>query len=175
MLSSYSTAPGEWARLLCNWITRRLRCHKKTEKKTITLKCSCYKYEYVVAYIYIHIYIYISSCRAISMDIPDPLSSLLPIVHWFGQILRVTSRIGTELLYVGSSWSSCLFTSMWGGPQEYITYELVPTSPTVSHVSCLSNCDSFHDELPGGITDTCFHFPVGLPRSTGIFSSDPKT
>ena len=70
-----------------------------------------------------------SSYRAISMDIPDPLSPPLPIVHCFWQFLRATSSIGTELLYVCSSWSSCLCLSMWRGPQEYITYELVPTSP----------------------------------------------
>ena len=35
--------------------------------------------------IYIYIYIYISSCPAISMDIPDPLSPPLPIVHAFGR------------------------------------------------------------------------------------------
>ena len=36
----------------------------------------------------------------------------LLIVHCFRQVLRATSRIGTELLYVGSSWSSCLCSSM---------------------------------------------------------------
>ena len=36
------------------------------------------------------------------MDIPDSLSPLLPIIHRFWQILRVTSRILTELLYVGT-------------------------------------------------------------------------
>ena len=35
----------------------------------------------------IYIYIYISSCRATCMDIPDPLSPLLPIVHRFWQVL----------------------------------------------------------------------------------------
>ena len=42
-------------------------------------------------------------------------------------------------LYAFSSWSSYLCTSMWRGPQEYITYELVPTSPAVSCMSGLSN------------------------------------
>ena len=51
------------------------------------------------------------------------------------QPFRATSHIVTELLYVGSSWSSWFCSSMWRGPQEYITYELVPTSPAVSHVS----------------------------------------
>ena len=85
-----------------------------------------------------------SSCQAISMDIPDPLPPLR-IIHCFRQVLRATYHIGTELLYVCSSWSSCLGTSMWRGPREYITYELFPTSPTVSHMSGLSNFDSFHD------------------------------
>ena len=49
----------------------------------------------------------LSSCRAASTDIPDPLSPLLPIIHRFWLVLKATSRILTELLYVGSSWSSC--------------------------------------------------------------------
>ena len=57
-----------------------------------------------------------SSCCATNTDIPDPLSSLLPIIHRFCLVLRATSRILTELLYVGSSWSSCFCSSMWGGP-----------------------------------------------------------
>ena len=56
-----------------------------------------------------------------------------------------TSRIGTELLYVGSNWTSCLCSSMWRDLQEYITHELVPTSPVVSRVSGSSNFDSFCD------------------------------
>ena len=86
-----------------------------------------------------------SICRAISMDIPDLLSLHIPIVHCFQQILGATSRISTELLYVGSNWASCLYSSMWRGPQEYITHELVPTSPAVSHVPGLCNFDSFRD------------------------------
>ena len=48
-----------------------------------------------------------SSCCAISTDIPDPVLPPLPIVHYFRQVFRATSCISTELLYVGSSWSSC--------------------------------------------------------------------
>ena len=73
-----------------------------------------------------------SSHRAISTDIPDPLSSPFSIVHCFQQVFRNASRIGTELLYIGSSWSSCSRSSMWRGRQEYITFEFVPTSPAVS-------------------------------------------
>ena len=43
----------------------------------------------------IYIYIYISSCRAASTDIPDPLSPLFPIVHCLWQVFRSTSRILT--------------------------------------------------------------------------------
>ena len=58
-----------------------------------------------------------SSCRAASIDIPDPLSPLLPIVHRLWPVFRSTSRILTELLYVCSSWSSCLCSSMRRGQQ----------------------------------------------------------
>ena len=34
---------------------------------------------------------------------------------------------------------------MWGGPQEYVTNEFVPTSPEVSYMSGSSNLDSFRD------------------------------
>ena len=91
-------------------------------------------------------YISSSSCRAISIDIPDPLLPPLPIVHRSRQVLRATSHIYTELLYVGLSWSPCLCLTIWRDPQEYITYELIPTSPAVSHMSGLSNFDSFSDE-----------------------------
>ena len=53
-----------------------------------------------------------ASCCAISTDILDPLSPPLPIVHSFPRVFRDTSRDGTDLLYVGSSWSSCLCSSM---------------------------------------------------------------
>ena len=94
------------------------------------------------------IYIYLpssSSCRAISTDIPDHFSPPSFIALCFRQVVRATPRIGTKLLYVGSSWSSCLCSSMWRGPQEYITYEFVHTSPAVFRMSGSSNFDSFHD------------------------------
>ena len=39
--------------------------------------------------------VYVSSCRAASTDIPDPLSPLLPIVHRLWQVFRATSHILT--------------------------------------------------------------------------------
>ena len=69
--------------------------------------------------IYIYIFIYISSsssCHAISTDTPDHLLPVLPIVHRFRQVPSATSRILTELLYVGSSWPPCFCTAMWMDP-----------------------------------------------------------
>ena len=86
-----------------------------------------------------------SSCHTISANISEPLLRPLPILHCFRQILKATSHIGTELLYVGSSWSSCLCSSMWRYPQGYITFELLPPSPAVSRVSGSCNFDSFRD------------------------------
>ena len=43
-----------------------------------------------------------SSCRAISMDIPDPLLPP-PIVHCFRLVFKATFRIGPERLYIRSS------------------------------------------------------------------------
>ena len=86
-----------------------------------------------------------SSGRTISTDISNLFSPPLSIIHCFQQVFRATSCIGTELLYVGSSWSSCLCSSMWRGPQEYVTHEFVPTSPAVSYMSGLSNLDNFRD------------------------------
>ena len=75
--------------------------------------------------------------------------------------------LGTELPYVRSSWSSCLCLSMWSGPQEYIPYELISTSSTVSRMSGSSNFDSLHDGwlvaihlllckvLPSGLIQYC--------------------
>ena len=62
--------------------------------------------------VYIYIYIYISSSHAASMDIPDPPSPLLPIVHRLWQVFRATSRILTELLYVCSRWLSCFCSAI---------------------------------------------------------------
>ena len=49
------------------------------------------------------------------------LSPLIPIVHRFWQVLRATSCILTELLYVGLSLLSCFCSAIWGGPQKEYT------------------------------------------------------
>ena len=121
---------------------------RKTWIRTFWIVLVC-----VHLYVYIYICVYIeyngltssSSCHAISTDIPDPLPPLFSIIHHFWYVFKATSCISTELLYVGSSWSSWLCSSMWGGPQEYVTYEFNSTSPAVSHMSGSSNLDSFRD------------------------------
>ena len=113
----------------------------------------------------LYAYISLSSCRTSSTDITDPLPPLFSIVHRFRRALRITTRIGTELLYVGSSWSSCLCSSMWRGPQEYITYEFVPTSPVVFHMSGLSNLDCFRDGWQVAVQLLlCWPRPPGLVK-----------
>ena len=86
-----------------------------------------------------------SSGRAISTDTCDHFSPPFSIVHRFRQVFRAISCIGTELLWVSSNWASCLCSSMLRSPQERVTYDLVPTSPAVFHLSCSSNLDRFRD------------------------------
>ena len=47
------------------------------------------------------------------LNLPDSLSPLVSIVHCSQEVFNATSCIGTELLYIGSSWSSYLCSSMW--------------------------------------------------------------
>ena len=82
---------------------------------------------------------------ATSMDFPDSLSPPISIVHRFRDVFQATSCIDTELLYIGSSWSTCLCSSMRRGPQYCIAYEFVLTSPAVSHKPRSSHWDNFCD------------------------------
>ena len=52
----------------------------------------------------------------------SPWASLttISIVHHSWEVFQATSCIGTEVFYIGSSWSSYLCSSTWRGPQEYI-------------------------------------------------------
>ena len=56
-------------------------------------------------------------CRTASTDLPDSHSLPVSIVHRSREVFQATSCIETELLYVGSSWSSYLCLSMWRGPR----------------------------------------------------------
>ena len=57
-----------------------------------------------------------SSCRAASTDIPDPLPPLLPIIHRFWQVFRVTSRNRQRLI--------CHKTQTTNQPNHTIPYGL---------------------------------------------------
>ena len=125
------------------WLKTRIIFASSWHSKTVFL---------FTVFFQIAIFIYIttsssssSSCCTTSMDLPDPLLPPLSIVLHSQLVFKATSCIGRELLYVGFSWSSCLCLSMWKGPQEYVTYEFVPTSLTVSCMSGSSNMDGFHD------------------------------
>ena len=80
---------------------------------------------------------------------PSHHTSLLSIAS--GRSSRLHPVSAQSCCYAGSSWASCLCSSMWRGPQEYITYELVPTSPAVSRVSGSSNLGSFRDGWLGAV------------------------
>ena len=104
-----------------------------------------------------------SSCRATSTDIPDLLSIPVSIVYHPQFVFKASSCFGTELLYIGSCWSSCLYSSMWWGPLEYVTYEFVLASPTVSCISGSSDLDSFCDGWLVGVQLLfCGVLPPGL-------------
>ena len=141
---------------------------------------------------FIYIYVYISSsssCRAASTDIPDPLLPLLHIVHRLWQVFRAKSRILTQLLNVCSSWPSCFCSATCGGPQQYITCELVPASPAVSCVSGSSNLDSFRDGrqvavqlvlcgvLPPGLVQYCsqYSYVIAVQLFLQSFSQHPSS
>ena len=78
-----------------------------------------------------------SSFHAAGTDLPDPHSPLTSLVHPSRGVFQYTSCIGIELLYIGSRWSPNPCSFVWRVPQEYIAYEFVPTSPSVSHISAL--------------------------------------
>ena len=86
-----------------------------------------------------------SSCNAASRDLPEPLWPSVPITHRSQQVFQAISFIGTELLYIGSSWSPYIYSSMRRAPQEYIAYEIVLISSAVFRMSGSSNRDSFRD------------------------------
>ena len=84
-----------------------------------------------------------SSCLAASTDLP--LLPPISIVNHSWEVFQTTACIGTELLYIDSSWLPYLCLPMWRGTQEYITYELILTTSAVSCMSGSSNLNSFHD------------------------------
>ena len=76
-----------------------------------------YVYAHTTIYIYIYIYalIYHHVTSTISVYLPDPLPTPSSIVNRFRWVLKALSCIGTELLYIGSSWSSPAFARLCEG------------------------------------------------------------
>ena len=87
-----------------------------------------------------------SSCHVASKELTEPLAWPVSIVHFYREVFRVMPCICIELLYIDYCWSSCICSSIWRGPKEYIAYEFVLTSKAVSHMPALSNLDSFREE-----------------------------
>ena len=98
------------------------------------------------------------------VTLPARMSLTVSIIHYSRQVFKASSCIGTELWYIGSCWSSCLCSSIWRGPQEYVTYEFVPTSPAVSCMSSSSNLDSFRS----GCYLKPYHHHVTLPARISL-------
>ena len=91
--------------------------------------------------IIIIIIIIISRCQHgyLFLSLPPPVS----IVHCSWEVFQATSCISTKLMYIGSSWSYNFCVSIFTGPQEYIDYELILTSPAVFYMPGLSYLDIF--------------------------------
>ena len=151
---------------------------KMTDKTTASQMMAFFRLEKIteihgntrgnVYYIDTRTYTHISSsCRTASTDFPNPFSPPISIVHCSREVFKAISCIDTELLYICSSWWSNFCSSMWKGSPEYIAYEFFLTSPALSHMSGLSNLDSFRDEwlvvvrllfcgvLPPGFVQDC--------------------
>ena len=101
------------------------------------------------------IHISSSSCCAGSMDIPDPLSPLFPIVHRLWQDNIPYPHIAAECMFVLVV--LLLHGHVWGSIRVHL-FEFVPASPAVSCMSGSSNLNSFRDRrqvLWGVATRTC--------------------
>ena len=109
-----------------------------------SLSLSLYIYIYNCIYIYVYHQHHVTLSARIFLAV-SCYTSLSSITFGRSSGLHPVSEQRTELLYVGSNWTPCLCSSMWRGPQLYITHEFVPTSPGVSRVSSSSNFDSFCD------------------------------
>ena len=122
----------------------------------------------------VYIYMYISSlssCHATSMNLLGLFSLPISIIHRSWEVFQATSYILTELLYVGSSWSSCICSSMWGSPQEYVTNKFVSTFPAASRMSGSSNLDSFRDGRSVAVQLVlCWVLPPGLVQYYSLHS-----
>ena len=58
--------------------------------------------------------------RAASTDFPNSLAPPVSIVYHTRQVFQASSSNSTKLLYIDSSWLSNLYSSIGGGPPEFI-------------------------------------------------------
>ena len=135
---------------MCEWWVRG-RCYKNVDR--INLKHSfhsihrncplvCHKIQAV------KISRNLGECSHHHHHVVLPARISLPpvsVVHCSREVFKATSSIDTELLYIGSSRSSCPCSSMRWSPQEYVAYEFVLTLSAVSRMPSSSNLDSFRD------------------------------
>ena len=121
-------------------------CNEKATRSILILNNSH-------THLYLHIYIIMIIIMSHNQrESPRPFPAILLYLPLLLVDLQATSCFGTELLYVSSSWSSCLYSSMCMSPQEYVTFEFVPTSPAVSRMFGSSNLDGFRDGVVSGRT-----------------------
>ena len=57
-----------------------------------------------------------SSCNATSTDVPDPFTT--GRYRLWQEVFQAIFYIGTEMLYIGSSWSFYVGSSMWTDPLD---------------------------------------------------------
>ena len=127
--SVYSTAPADWANSNA-WPGTASICYTGNSYWMLLLFTNVYYHRLLILYICIQRQRHNHN-----------------IYHHYhiAEVFKATSCIGTELLYTVSCWSSCLSSSMWRNPQEYVACKFVLTSPAVSRMSGSSKLDSFHD------------------------------
>ena len=112
---------------------------------------------------------------------------LVSIVHRSLEGFQATFGNDTEMVYICSSWSSYLSSSMWRGPQEDISYDPVLSSTAVPCMSASSNFDRFCDEsqmavdllfsgmLPQVLQYSLLYYcAIAVKRFLRTFSSDPR-
>ena len=76
---------------------------------------------------------------SLTLSLPISPSSIAP--SRFSRLHPVSAQFRFWL----SCRSSCLCSSIWRGPQEYVIYEVIPTSQVVSRIFGSSNLDSFRE------------------------------
>ena len=118
-------------------------CTKKVMK---LIEWTMYIYIYIYIYIYKHTYYYhhhVTLLAWVSLNISCHLSLSTITPERYSRLHPVLAQ--SDCIYIYSCWLSCLCLSTSRGSHEYIVNEFVLTFPAVSHMSDLSDLDSFCD------------------------------